>query len=396
MKLFLENLEQFVIEVILHKKKGLRASVLRILLYFLSKIYKYIVNLRLFLYRNRILREHTLGCMVISIGNLTVGGTGKTPVVEKIAKILRDSGRKVAILSRGYKSEKPSLLKKIKFMLSGKTLYYPPRVVSDGKKVLLDSRFAGDEPFMLASNIDDVVVMVDKDRVKSGLYAIKNFGVDTLLLDDGLQYLKLKHRLDLVLIDKFYPFGNEYLLPRGTLRESAKSLKRASYIFITKCDSKNNGKLIKRIRNYNKTAEIIESSHKPCYLINIVSEEKKELSFLKGKDIGAISAIAVPESFENGLKKLGSNVVVSLRFADHHRFNEKEVDTFLKRCSECDVDVVLTTEKDSVRFPKFENYGVQVFYLRVEIEIINGQDSWAQCIKRICKPRPMKSARRFF
>src|SRR5947207_116795 len=208
-----ENLEQFAIDVILERRPGLRAAVLRALLYTLSFVYQSLVQLLLLLYRHRILRERTLGCLVISIGNLTVGGTGKTPIVEKFARALRTGGRRVAILSRGYKSV-PRAVPRKRFGRKDKSPA-PPRIVSDGKSLLLDSLTAGDEPYMLANNLKDVIVLVDKDRVKSGLFAIKELKADTLLLDDGLQYLHLKHRLDIVLIDRQAPFGNEHLLPRG-------------------------------------------------------------------------------------------------------------------------------------------------------------------------------------
>src|SRR3984893_11369221 len=228
----LENLEQFGIDVVLGRRRGFRAAVLRGMLYALSFGYERIVQLRLYLYRKRIFRERTLGCLVISIGNLTVGGTGKTPVVEKFARALQTGGRRVAILSRGYKSvplPRRSLLDRLL-----RRDVDPPRVVSDGKKLLLDSLTAGYEPYMLSHNLKDVIVLVDKDRVKSGLFAIDKWQADTLLLDDGLQYLHLKHRLDIVLVDRQAPFGNEFLLPRGTLREAPRNLRRASYIFITK------------------------------------------------------------------------------------------------------------------------------------------------------------------
>ncbi|PYK29452.1 MAG: tetraacyldisaccharide 4'-kinase, partial [Verrucomicrobia bacterium] len=204
----LENLEQFGIDVVLGRRRGFRAAMLRGVLYALSFVYERIVQLRLYLYRKRILRERTLGCIVISIGNLTVGGTGKTPVVEKFARALQSGGRRVAILSRGYKSQpKPTKRTWLNRLFNNEI--DPPRVVSDGEQVLLDSVTAGDEPYMLAHNLKDVIVLVDKDRVKSGRYAIDNWKVDTLLLDDGLQYLHLKHRLDIVLVDRQQPFGNE-------------------------------------------------------------------------------------------------------------------------------------------------------------------------------------------
>src|SRR5512137_2781462 len=187
-----EELETFVLEVIFGERRGKRAAVVRGLLLGMSKLFLVAVAVRHFLYSVRILRDSTLGVQVIAIGNLTVGGTGKTPVVEKFARELRDQGRNVAILSRGYRSKPPPvhqwLLNKV-FLRDDTT---PPRVVSDGKSLLLDSEMAGDEPYMLASNLKDVVVLVDKDRVKSGRYAIEKFGCDTLLLDDGFQYWKLR------------------------------------------------------------------------------------------------------------------------------------------------------------------------------------------------------------
>src|SRR6478736_7946741 len=276
----LENLEQFAIDVILERRGGVRAALLRSLLYFLSLIYERLVQFRLFLYRKRILRERTLGCLVISIGNLTVGGTGKTPVVEKFARALQRGGRRVAILSRGYKSVDRRQQKNWWKRLLSQTLENPPRVVSDGKSVLLDSATSGDEPYMLASNLSGVAVVVDKVRVKAGLHALKNLDVDTLLLDDGLQYLHLKHRLDIVLIDRQAPFGNEHLLPRGTLREPPRNLRRASYVFITKSTGEPNDELIARIRRYNRTAEIIECAHQPLYLQDVYTGEQLPLSRL--------------------------------------------------------------------------------------------------------------------
>jgi tetraacyldisaccharide 4'-kinase len=388
-----ENLEQFAIDVILERRRGFRAALLRGLLYALSFIYERLVQLRLFLYRHRIFREHTLGCLVISIGNLTVGGTGKTPIVEKFARALRAGGRRVAILSRGYKSvPRPSPRKG--FFARKKPL--PPRVVSDGKSLLLDSRTAGDEPYMLANNLKDVVVLVDKDRVKSGLFAIKELKVDTLLLDDGLQYLHLKHRLDIVLIDRQAPFGNEYLLPRGTLREPPRNLRRASYIFITKSTGEPNDELIERIRRYNRTAEIIECAHQPLHLQNVLTGEQVPLERLRDAYVGSICGIAAPESFEDGLRKLGARLELSKRYTDHHRYTEAELQSFITRCVRRDLEMIVTTEKDAVRFPRLTKTDVPIYFLRVEIEILSGHESWEHCVARICKPQPLLSPARFF
>lgn len=396
MREWIEKFEQFAIDVILDRRQGKRAAVFRVFLSSLSTVYSSVVDLRLWLYRNRILRERNLGCLVVSIGNLTVGGTGKTPVVEKFARSLQDGGRRVAILSRGYKSVKKPLLKRIIGKLQGKNEINPPRVVSDGRQLLLDSRTAGDEPYMLAANLKDIPVIVDKDRVKSGKHAISELNVDTLLLDDGLQYLKLRHRLDIVLIDRWHPFGTEKLLPRGTLREPARNLKRASYIFITKCNDEPNDELKERIRGYNRTAEIIECEHRPKHLQHLETREIFPLEKLAGKRIGTISAIAVPESFEHGVRKLGAELVATKRFMDHHRFTEQEIITFINCCVESEVDMILTTEKDSVRFPRLPRMDVPIYFLRVDIGILNNEESFDECINRICQPRPIVPARRFF
>src|SRR5947207_550595 len=391
----LENLEQFGIDVVLERRHGFRAGILRGILYALSFIYERLVQLRLYLYRKRVFRERALGCLVISIGNLTVGGTGKTPIVEKFARALQSGGRRVAILSRGYKSvpRKRSWLDRIK-----KKDVDPPRVVSDGKSLLLDSLTAGDEPYMLAHNLRDVIVLVDKDRVKSGRFAIDKWNIDTLLLDDGLQYLHLKHRLDMVLVDRQAPFGNEFLLPRGTLRESPRNLRRASYIFITKNTGGSNEKLIGRIRRYNRTAEIIECAHHPLYLQNTYTGERLMLDRLRGAFIGSICAIAAPESFEGALKKLGANVDLSLRYIDHHYFTETEIRSFINRCIRRDLALIITTEKDAVRMPRLPeaDMKVPIYFMRVEIEILSGHETWEHCVARICKPQPMLSPERFF
>ncbi len=391
----LERLEEFGIDVVLERRHGVRASILRGILYALSFVYERLVQLRLYFYRKRIFRERALGCLVISIGNLTVGGTGKTPIVEKFARALQAGGRRVAILSRGYKSvpRRRGWLSRLRIGDSDS-----PRIVSDGKSLLLDSLTAGDEPYMLAHNLKDVIVLVDKDRVKSGRLAIDKWNVDTLLLDDGFQYLHLKHRLDMVLVDRQAPFGNEFMLPRGTLRETPRNLRRGSYIFITKNTGESNDKLVKRIRRYNRTAEIIECAHKPLYLQNVYTSERLPLDALRDTFIGSLCAIAAPESFEGALQKLGAHVDLSKRYIDHHYYTEAELTSFINRCIRRDLVMIVTTEKDAVRMPRLPEAEVKVpiYFLRVEIEILSGHESWEHCVARICKPQPMLSPERFF
>lgn len=379
-----EKLETFVLEVIFEERRGAPAVFVRGLLFGGSKIFQVAVKARRFLYNVRILRDSTLGVQVIAIGNLTVGGTGKTPVVEKFARELRDQGRNVAILSRGYRS-KPRpfhewLLNKILFREDTT----PPRIVSDGKSLLLDSEMAGDEPYMLASNLKDVVVLVDKDRVKSGRFAIEKYGCDTLLLDDGFQYWHLRgRRHDVVLVDRQQPFGNEHLLPRGTLREPPSHLARADTIFITKSDG-NTGDLRRRITELNSNAAIIECVHHPLYLEDVFTGKRETLDFLKRRKVASLSGIAQPESFEQSLVKLGAALVYSKRFADHHRFTQQEVLNAINRGKKRQAEVIITTQKDAVRFPKIDRRDLPIFFMRVEIKIVSGAEDFEDCVRKIC------------
>jgi tetraacyldisaccharide 4'-kinase len=379
-----EAVETFVLGVILEERKGKRAAIVRFILLVLSKVFALAVKVRRILYNLRILRDSTLGVQVIAIGNLTVGGTGKTPVVEKFARELQNQGRTVAILSRGYRSKPPPLTRRLinKVLLQDDKT--PPRVVSDGKSLLLDSETAGDEPYMLASNLKDVIVLVDKDRVKAGRYAIEKFGCDTLLLDDGFQYWKLAgRRRDIVLIDCQQPFGNEKLLPRGTLREPPSHLGRASTIFITKSDG-NTGLLRARIAKHNPGAGIIECIHAPLYFEDVFTGERHGLDFLKGRKVASLSGIAQPESFEQSLVKLGAELVYSKRFADHHRFSQQEVLNVVNRSKKRQADAIMTTQKDAVRFPKIDRRDLPIFFMRVEIKIIGGAKDFNDCVRQIC------------
>ena len=361
-----------------------RKTPVSLLLLPVSWLYCALMALRRGLYRRKIFSSLKLPAPVIVVGNITVGGTGKTPVVEKFARELRDAGRNVAILSRGYRSKPPPihivLLNKI-LLREDRT---PPRIVSDGKSLLLDSEMAGDEPYMLASNLRDVVVLVDKDRVKSGRYAIEKYGCDTLLLDDGFQYWELRgRRHDVVLIDRQQPFGNEHLLPRGTLREPPSHLARAQTIFITKSDGKTAG-LRQRIAEFNTEAAIIECVHHPLYLEDVFTGERKSLEFLSGKKVASLSGIAQPESFEHSLKNLGSELVYSKRFVDHHRFTQQEVLNVINRAKKRQADTIITTQKDAVRFPKIDRRDLPIYFMRVEIQIVSGANDFEDCVRKIC------------
>ena len=378
----IERLESYLVKLI--QEKGADQQVggaVRLLLAVLkgvSCVFAAIVAIRYLLYRTGLLHRFPLGVQVISIGNVTAGGTGKTPVTEIFARTLAAEGRKVAILSRGYRRKEAPWWQRLFTQV-----VTPPLVVSDGRHVLLDSATGGDEPYMLASNLPGVAVVVDRNRVKAGRYAIKRLGCDTLILDDGFQYQKLKHSVEVVLVDSTNPFGNGNMLPRGILREPARNLKRADIIFLTKCRGDVSA-VREEVRRYNRTAEIVECNHSPRSLKDVWSREEYPLSWLDGKTLCTLSGIASPKGFENSLRNLGAKVVWCERYADHHRYDSSEILYALNRSADMGADALVTTEKDAVRFPRFETAPVKCLYLRIAIEILAGGENFTSIINRIC------------
>ena len=344
----------------------------------LSFVFAAVVGIRYFLYGAGILRRYPLGIQVISIGNVTAGGTGKTPVTEIFARTLAAEGRRVAILSRGYRRKEAPWWQRLFTQV-----IVPPLVVSDGKHVCLDAETGGDEPYMLASNLPGVAVVVDRNRVKAGRYAIKKFGCDTLILDDGFQYQKLRHSIEVVLVDSTNPFGNGHMLPRGVLREPVRNLKRADIIFLTKCRGDVSA-VREEVRKYNTRAEIVECNHTPKVLKDVWSREEFPLEWLRGKTTCTLSGIASPKGFENSLRHLGAKVVWCERYADHHRYDSSQILYALNRTADMGADALVTTEKDAVRFPRFETTPVRCLYLRIAIEILAGGQNFTDIINRIC------------
>jgi tetraacyldisaccharide 4'-kinase len=363
------------------------AGKLAILAFFLrglSWLFGGVVRARWALYERRVFKQEYLGCLVVVIGNLTVGGTGKTPIVEKFARELIAKGRKVAILSRGYKRRESKLWRRILGLFDPEVS--APTVVSDGQKIRCDWRRAGDEPYMLAQNIPGAIVIVDKNRVKAGIYAIRKYGADTLLLDDGFQYYPLKSRLQLVLIDQQNPFGNGDLLPRGILREPISALRRASYVFITKSDGHPPEHLLRQIAEVAPGRTPIVCTHSPVAIYPLGSAEPLQalpLSRLQGARVVAFSGIAVPESFERLLRRQGATLIKTFRFADHYGYEPEDIDQILKTAVGMQADFVITTEKDAVRVPS-ANVSFPVHYLRMEVELLSGAQNFAAAVDEIC------------
>lgn len=384
------DFEGFVEGVIYDRDLSVSARLFGLFLHPFSYLFSTIVRLRLFLYTHRfIFRDQPLDCLILVVGNLTVGGTGKTPVVERFTKELMAKGKKVAILSRGYKSKeepKPSFWTRI-----WKKDQSPPKVVSNGQDVLLDSEEAGDEPFMLATNLPGAIVLADKDRVKAGRYAINEFNVDALILDDGFQYLPLKGTLNLLLVDQTNPFGNRSLLPRGILREPVSHLARASYVFLTKSELEPELELLQTIRKYNKNAEIIRCVHKPKFFHEINGDKLQPLNYLHELYVGVFCGIASPRGFEQLILRMSGEIRYRRRFLDHHRYQKEELDRLFLQAKNAGADVMVTTEKDAVRIPSGYKPIIPLYYVRMEIEIIEGFEDFEEAVAGICFPERGKN-----
>lgn len=390
MKSRMDEFAEWGTAVVFGQAHGFRAWLLRCLLRWGSFGFYLVAKLRVFLFQRNLKTVHYLGTFVISVGNITAGGTGKTPVVELLSRTLAARGRHCAILTRGYKSE-PLDEPQTWYDKNGRIVQKLPKIASDGKTRFLSPLYAGDEPFMLARNLDGVSVLVDKDRVKSGIFAIEQLGCNTLILDDGMQYLKLKHELDIVLVDCGFPFGTGALLPRGTMREPRSALARASYIILTKSGGNPQDELIRTIRRYNKVADIIVTNHAPAYLENIFTGDRKPLTYLQDKYVACLSGIARPESFEKLVEAQGAHIAIRRRYPDHHWFDQEELEAFVNRCADRAMDLICTTEKDAVRFLKPGEMDVPIYFLRIQIEIVQGREYWDRMIDRICdlsKPCP--------
>ncbi len=303
----------------------------------LGWLYGKIINKRNDLYKNGSLKSRTLGVPTISVGNITMGGTGKTPLVAIIAEILFERGEKVCIISRGYKraNEKERVL------------------VSDSKQILVDVKKAGDEPFELANKlVGKAFVVADSNRVEAGLWAKEEFGITAFVLDDGFQHLKVKRDLDIVTIDATNPFGNSKTLPAGVLREPLENLRRADLFVITRANIANNIQIIKeKIRSYNKYAPIISARNKVAGLAELsnpphgIAIDEQQT----GKNYLPFCALGNPDNFFNQLIDEKFNVVGTQRFKDHHFYTQKDIEILEDKARIKNADVLLTTAKDAVK-----------------------------------------------
>ncbi len=341
-----------------------------------SYLYGFGVWLKLSIYKAGFKKREKLSCCVISIGNITVGGTGKTPTAQKMAVLIQKMGYRVVILNRGYRSH------------FGKEI----GVVSDGKKIFMTAYEAGDEAYLMAKTLPGIPVVIGKNRAITGKYAVEKLGAEVIIMDDGYQHWQLERDLDVVLVDTLNMFGNGCVLPRGTLREPLENLDRGDLFLLTKTDQSSilsRMQLRDTIEKYNQQAPVIESVHHPKNFVEIadwykgISENFKDLDELKGKDVMVFSAIGNPSSFEQTLAGIGLNIMEAVRYPDHHDYGMLEMQYITERASSQKAVAMVATAKDAVKIPTEFIYSareIPLYILNMDIQVTEGYDKFKECI----------------
>ena len=360
------------------------ATPLRFLLTPLRWLYTASVQLRNILYTRGVIKARRLPCRVISVGNIVVGGTGKTPAVIAIAKHLQREGVRVAILLRGYKRHGGK--KVSRRLMSSLPLREKVTIVSDGEKVCASAIESGDEAQMMARYLSGVPILVGKCRYLAGQVALERFKVDVLLLDDGFQHRQLARDVDILTIPATHPFGSpEKLLPAGTLREPPSALKRADLILLTHTDTPDISTHIKKlVKSLAPNALILESIHQPihCYPLgvdgqrNLLNENRLprtdtyDIKELKGKRVLAVCGIGNPDAFVVTLMRCAVASVELLEFPDHHVYTEIDKQHISTAFQETGADLIVTTQKDEQKLAGVvENFGLPIVVLAVALVV---------------------------
>lgn len=336
--------------------EGLGASSVRTALSVLSGFFFVGWAARQKTYDFGLMQPSSVDATVVSIGNITAGGTGKTPATIYYARRFSEEGQRVVVLSRGYGRTTP---------------VNKPLTVSDGKSILLPPDEAGDEPYLIAKKLSRVPVVVCGKRVRGARFAVTHFNPDVVILDDGFQHIALSRDEDIVVIDCTIPFGFGHLLPRGLLREPLSALRRATGFLLTHADEREHGQIIDTLRQINPTANISKSRHRPVRLVSMKDNAETRCDSLAGKRVLALSSIGNPKAFEETLRKLGADVVSRLRFRDHHWYDAADIERIQTTAERSRVDYVVTTEKDGVRLALPPRVPENTLVLEVELELID-------------------------
>lgn len=338
----------------------------RLLLLPFSFVYGIAAAARNVFYNAGLLRARRLPVPVISVGNIVVGGTGKSPLVQLIARGLSERGTRVAVLSRGYGAAvKDASL---------------PVVVSDGERVMHDAARAGDEPLMLARRLPGSLILADPDRLRAGAAAAGRLGAEIIILDDGFQHRRAARDVDILLLDAARPFGNGLLLPAGPMRETAGAIARADIIILTRCEGEPARDLLARVRRLNPGAAVFRSRHEPVLLRRIPSGEIEKPGFLKGIRVAAFSGIARPDDFIGLLTRLGARCVCRRDFPDHHYYSEAETGAIVAAARRAGAEAIVTTAKDAVRLPGTADRTLPLLALEIKMTIGDGEEKLIESV----------------
>jgi tetraacyldisaccharide 4'-kinase len=351
-------MKNFIHKIHYSQNLSLLQSLLRTLLWFASLFYSFAVNFRNFLYDVGILPTVKLPQIVISVGNLTTGGTGKTPVTAEIAAIVAKSNKKTVILSRGYGGSLPS--DKV-------------HLISDNGEVFYTAQEAGDEPFWHATNVKGVSVVTCRDRVKAAKWAVENIGAEIFILDDGFQYRRLERDLNIALVDGHKKFGNEMLLPAGPLRESMDQMNRADKIIVVN-KLPYSPQTVKDCRAY--AIYLIKKYNKEVFGCNILTtgihQYNSKQPILEHKKVYAFTGIAQPEFFFESMVSHGHTLVKTLEFNDHYEYTKEDLLGIFADAKKLGAEIIVTTEKDLVKltpFLKDVEAEIPLCYARQAIEL---------------------------
>ncbi|MDZ4163529.1 MAG: tetraacyldisaccharide 4'-kinase [Smithellaceae bacterium] len=328
-----------------------------LLLGLLSFGYRSVVSLRNFLFDRGLLKVAKLSCPVISVGNITVGGTGKTPMVINLARHFQQNGFSPAVLTRGYGGRG----------LSGVTL------VSDGKETLNDYQAVGEEAVLLARSLPGVPVLVGPKRARTGLVAREIFRADLVILDDAFQHRGIFRDLNLVLLNSSRPLGNGQLLPAGPLREPASALKRADIVVYTGVADKAEEPVDSPVALFPAGTPVFRACYQPKDLFHPPSGRFLPPGILRGKTVCLLAGIGRPEGFQETVASLGAKVAAYRIFPDHHIYRPGDLDDLLPLCEENKVDFLITTEKDAVKLVDYRESIPDWHILRIELAIIPDQ-----------------------
>ena len=340
--------------IIEEERRSLWVKLLRAAATVAAWLYDKVVTLRNFLFDHGILKIHRLDCPVISVGNLAMGGTGKTPMVVWLARLFSEEGYRIGIVSRGYGGAE-----------SGRVI-----VVSDGEKILADQAISGDEPLMLARRLSGMPVLCSTNRVKAGKAAIEKFNCNALILDDGFQHRYLARDLDLVMLDSRNPFGSGWVFPRGTMREKAAALARAQVLVLSRFDGSDGAeKNCHNLRRQWPDKEIVTSTHRPSYIFSAADHRERPPSSLRELRLAAFAGIARPDDFFQSVHNLGGRLVYTAALPDHYPLRSELLASLAREASSFKPELWLTTEKDWVRLPQTLPQGMELWVMAMEIDL---------------------------